>query len=437
MKILVLFWQSTFNDRQTIDDHLYSFKRYSNANCFYINTYLSIPFFLKNIDFDLVVYHYTFLGHKYAGEAHFKFFLEKAAVLKDLKGYKVALPQDEYVHTEVFCKFLKDFKIDKVYTCFYENDWDKIYPKTNTGVKELETVLTGYVDEISLGNCQLKYRPHSERLWDIGYRARKVPFWLGEHGTIKWRLTELFDSLRSLYPDLKMNISNEEKDVFKGNTWIEFLLECRVVLGCEGGASLHDPTGDIRTKVDEYVKENSVASFEEVRKACFPKLDFGIELFAISPRHFDACMTKTCQVLVSGKYHDIFKPGVHYIELKKDFSNLDEVIKKIQDVKYCEKIAENAYKDIIESGKYTYAGFVSKVLADVPTKQVRFRPLNSFIYISLRIYYELSSRSGQIFHFVTFYVVKNPLKLLFKYTGLLPLIRSIIHYINRKFLRGR
>jgi len=99
--------------------------------------------------------------------------------------------------------------------------------------------------------------------------------------------------------------------------------------------------------------------------ACFPGLDGNLKLFALSPRHFEACMTRTCQALVEGEYGGILKPGVHYIEIKKDWSNIPEVIKQIEDVDYCERIADNAYRDIVESGSYTYRNFVQLVLEHV------------------------------------------------------------------------
>lgn len=369
MKILVVSYLPLLSDRKTIDEHLYSFKRYSDAKCFYLNVFLGVPGYLNKIKFDLVIYHYTYLSLKWGGDEFFNNILKECEVLKSVSGYKVALPQDEYVHSDKLCHFFKEYNVDKLYTCFYKNDWDKVYPKHLTGLKELETTLTGFVDENSKNNLSGKAKPHKDRKFDIGYRARKLPFWLGEHGTIKWKITEAFLKEAPKYPHLNMNISNSEKDVFIGNSWNEFLMDCRIVLGCEGGASLLDTNGSIRKKVDDYVKDHPEATFEQVRDLCFPDMDNNIELFAISPRHFDACLTKTCQVLIEGNYHGIFKPDVHYIPLKKDFSNIKDVLDKIQDIDYCEKIAERAYQDIILSNTYTYSNFVNSVLSVVSSRK--------------------------------------------------------------------
>ena len=211
------------------------------------------------------------------------------------------------------------------------------------------------------------YSPHSQRRLDIGYRARMLPFWLGSHGTIKWKLTDLFLD-KTKETGLLVDLSNDDKKVFVGDDWYKFLADTRVVLGCEGGASLLDVDGSIRKRVDAYVEKHASASFDEVEKACFCGLDGNLGLFAISPRHFEACMTRTCQVLVEGNYFGIFKPNIHYIELKKDFSNVEEVIEKIKDIKLCETIAENSFRDIIINSDYTYRKFVTDVINHVLSK---------------------------------------------------------------------
>lgn len=51
----------------------------------------------------------------------------------------------------------------------------------------------------------------------------------------------------------------------------------------------------------------------------------------VSSRHFDAIGTKTCQILVRGRYNDVLVPGEHYLELAPDFTNIDEVMAGFRD----------------------------------------------------------------------------------------------------------
>jgi hypothetical protein len=364
MRILIVYYLRGRNERNTIDEHLYSFSRFSGEECFHLNAFFGVPSFLARISFDLVIYHYSFTSLKWNGAEMFRADLEKMAVLKELSGYKIAIPQDEYVNTLVMCRFFRDFGIKTVFTCFPPKEYQKAYPRELSGLEHYITVLTGYIDEISLSEVSAYCRPQNERAIAIGYRARKLPFWLGKHGLVKWQLTECFLAAAK-GKGIRVDLSNDYKDVFIGKDWYRFLSNCRVVLGCEGGASLLDPEGRIREKVEDYVMQHPDAQFEEVEKHCFEGLDGNIELFALSPRHFEACITKTCQALVEGEYAGIFLPGVHYIEIKKDWSNIGEVIEQIQDAGLCERIAQQAYDDIVSSGLYTYRGFVSGVLEHV------------------------------------------------------------------------
>jgi hypothetical protein len=367
MKIFVVYYLLNKDDRSTIGEHLYAFKRYSNEKCFYLNTAYGIPRFINKLNFDLIVFHYTFL-HNFRGWNGANWY-KPIKICENLKGYKIAIPQDEYQNTVFLNQLFLRFKIKAVFTCLPESEWQKVYPRTESGLEHYFTVFPGYIDENALKNLGKLIRRHeliSQRVRpiDIGYRARKVPYWVGKHGLIKWQLTEKLLNT-PIKHSLKLDLSNDPKSFFYGDEWYKFLARCRVVLGCESGASLHDPTGSIMTKVDQYILKHPKAGFEEVESACFPGLDGNLKLFALSPRHFEACITRTCQALVEGEYGGIFKPGIHYIEIKKDWSNIVEVIRKIEDVDYCEKIADNAYQDIVKSGLYSYRQFVDFILSHV------------------------------------------------------------------------
>ena len=73
-------------------------------------------------------------------------------------------------------------------------------------------------------------------------------------------------------------------------------------------------------------------------------------------------MTRTCQVLLEGTYNGIFEPWRHYIPVKRDYSNIDEVLRALQDEKPVDRISEQAYQDIVASGKWSYRRFVREGL---------------------------------------------------------------------------
>lgn len=367
MKVLVLYGLYDRKIRTTILDHLYSFRRYVNGvDYHYCNVFKKIPRYLSLVEYDGIILHYTLLSAKWK-PTDWKRILPGLSLLKQMNSVKIALPQDEYVFSNVLCKFFRDHDIKTVFTCANPIDYQVLYPSKKSGLEHYFTTLTGFVDENTLELLSRLSKKEKIRTIDIGYRARDLPFWLGDFGQIKTRLAQLFLSIKDTV-SLNIDISTNDKDVFYGDNWFRFILRCRTMIGCLGGASLHDRDGKIRMKVENYVEMNPNATFEEVEKHCFKGKDNTLHLFALSPRHFECAMAKTCQVLVEGDYQGIFKPGIHFIELKRDFSNLKEVLKKIEDTELCKQIAERAYQDIVASKKYTYRKFAEEVIGHIHKK---------------------------------------------------------------------
>ena len=281
-----------------------------------------------------------------------------------LKGYKIAIPQDEYVNTTYLNAFFKQNKIDQVFTLFNKKeDWEKVYPFNESGVNIFNTVLTGYVSRSKKFKVD-KLKPHSERQIDLGYRATKNFFWLGQFALMKWEIAEYFKKRQP--SELVFNISTKVEDTFLGNSWYSFLENCRVTLGVESGASLLDKSGKLRKVVERYQINNPNADFKKVSQLLFKNLDNSISYFAISPRIFEAAINKTCMVLMEGNYSGILIPNIHYIPLKKDYSNFEDVIEKIRNKSFCESMAEKAYIDLIDSEEYTYEKYVEFILSKCP-----------------------------------------------------------------------
>ena len=83
----------------------------------------------------------------------------------------------------------------------------------------------------------------------------------------------------------------------------------------------------------------------------------------ISGRNIEAAGTKTVQILFEGEYGGYFQPDTHYIPLKKDFTNFDEVVDKFSDSSYSSQIATNAY-DLVMS-ELTYDKILNKFYEQV------------------------------------------------------------------------
>lgn len=356
--ILVIYYSREIHPlRDTIEKHLYSWKHYSRHKIVYLNAAFGIPQRLViKLNPDVIIFHTIFLAQRWMREFFNKLF-KKCEFISEMQCLKIAIPQDEFINTDILNNFINAIGVHHVLTCANKKDWKKIYNKINFKKVTLQTVLTGYIDERTVDYVKKLQKKKIKRDIDIGYRAWKAQYWLGEHGMRKVRVAEVIKN-KAIAKGLKVDISFEDNDVIAGYKWFEYLLRCKTTIGVEAGASILDSDGKIRDRVNNYLAKNPGSTFEQTRNNCFLNDDNKLGLACIAPRHLEACITKTCQLLIEGKYNGILKPWKHYIPIKKDYSNINKVLNTLQNEKLVKKITDNCYRDIIISEKFTYKKFI-------------------------------------------------------------------------------
>jgi hypothetical protein len=360
--ILVVYACAVSPLRATTWEHLYAFRHYSADNVYYLNlAFKRVPWYVRALTFDLIIFHTLFLSNHWGGAAHFGKLLNKAKALKRSKAVKIMLPQDEFFYSNLYCDLINEFGIDYVFSVAPETEWPKIYHAVDFRRVKFRQVLAGYLDDRKLDWIVALGQSDQDRPIDIGYRTAGKPyFWFGRHGFLKQQVADVFQA-KAPGRGLSIDISTHNKDTILGDEWYRFLARCKYTLGVESGTSLLDLDGSIHEKTQAYLALHPEADFAEVEAACFPNLDGTSQLYAISSRHLEACATRTCQVLTAGDYNGILHPGWHYIELKKDFSNIDEVLDIMARDDVRPTIVEQAYREVIASGQYTYKHFVAFV----------------------------------------------------------------------------
>lgn len=365
--VLVVYHADTSPLRTAIADHLYAIGRYGGARTIYLNIAVrSVPAWVDRLGIDLIVVHTTVLALRWHPPT-FRWALRRLARLRMSRAVKVALPQDEFIHTDQLCDFLAAFHVDHVLTCANEADWPAIYGNLAGGPVVFQQVLTGYLDPATVARIDDLRQATGPRTVDIAYRAWRPEFWLGRHAQLKGAIADIFER-EAPARHLTTDISVREADTLVGDAWLQLLLRARWTIGVEGGASIIDRDGTLRERTLAYLAVHPEADFAEVESACFPGLDGTLGLVAISPRHFEACATRTAQVLVEGAYNGVLEPGTHYLPLKPDFSNLSDILSAMTDDDLREAIADRAYRDVVASHRFEYGAFARLVTSLAGTK---------------------------------------------------------------------
>jgi hypothetical protein len=347
--------------RKTNEQMLYCFEQFSNHLVYFLNLAFAPPTEILKVDFDLVIFHDLLLC-KRSLPRRFERIQKLAQPLKKVRGYRIATVQDEFTQTDLLNDFLVEFEVRHIFSVAPPSEWEKIYPKLDRSKVKFDFCLTGYLDDNEIARIEKLASKGLERKIDIGYRATPIRHSLGYIGYLKVKITEVFKAACQGLP-LKIDLSNDPRDTFLGEAWYNFLLSCKYNLGVESGASVLDHDGSIDRRVQQYLASHPTASFEEVQQACLKDVDGKLKLAVVGPRHLEACLTKTCQILTEGDYNGILKPFVHYIPVKKDFSNVSEVIELVRKDELRSQLVENAYRDIVLSGQFSFRSYVSGLLS--------------------------------------------------------------------------
>ncbi|WP_133129604.1 hypothetical protein [Legionella yabuuchiae] len=337
----------------TILDHISAFEQHSEHNICIYSIFGDFPVNLVLSKFDVVIVHYT-LSLLYD---HFISSIAKQK-LREFKGLKILFVQDEYRQINKMISEINFINFDVLFTCFPPSEIERIYPLSKLPNLTKHNNLTGYIPEKLIQISS--HKKICERTIDVGYRGRKIPFWLGELAYEKCFIVDQWKKFTA-NANLITDISYHEQDRIYGEKWIEFVSSCKTTLGVESGASVMDFTGRLEKIVDFHQKTFPEDSFYEVQKSYLIEHEGKYKLNQISPRCFEAIALKTVLILYEGEYSGILIPGQHYISLKKDFSNIDEVLSCIKDDDFLQQMAERAYNEIVLSQQYSYQSFIKNV----------------------------------------------------------------------------
>ncbi|MFH1070341.1 MAG: glycosyltransferase [Candidatus Glassbacteria bacterium] len=188
-----------------------------------------------------------------------------------------------------------------------------------------------------------------ERKLDLGYRAVASPLYLGHDE--RREIAEFFKR-RAEVLSLAADISLDPADRFTAEQWAAFLNDCRGQIGTEAGGDYFELDDRTRLRVNQYLKEHSGAGLKEIRARFFENYPDPVPVRTISGRHAEAAASGTVQILFEGRYNDYFQPDVHYIPLRKDFSNADDALRKFRDREFCRQLAQNAQDTVLRELTY-------------------------------------------------------------------------------------
>jgi len=335
----------------TLKDHLDSFSVYSDFDMTLrkLNRYLPKAYILNS--YDVLIIHFSLV---ISDQSHFS--NQQLLAIRKFRGVKVMYIQDDYRWIYKTLTYARYLDIDAIFCLTPTRHIQQVYlPELLPKHTQIETVLAGYLRNEVLGDVV----PYHERKWDVTYRARKVPLWIGKHTLQKWQIASSFLKDVKKYA-LNCDISYAEEDRLYGKEWVDFLRHSKAVLGTESGSSVVDFTGEIQKRVEIHLDSEPDTPFEELSKLYFGHIDGKITMNIVSPRVFEAISLKVLLILYPGEYSGVLIPGRHYLILNRDHSNMQEIVAVLRDQNKFEEIVNRAYQEIALNPKYMYKHMVNR-----------------------------------------------------------------------------
>jgi hypothetical protein len=370
--LVVYWWPDDLEMRVAVEQHLRALDR-GPDRVTYLNACHRPPRWHRLESYDAVVLHTTFLCLRWGPD----FARDRRAWswLAELDCPKIALPQDEYDHADVLDEWLEELGVTTVFSNFDEQTRARLYSRLPGRARFLEA-LTGYIDDGAAAYCAERSRPHAERPFDVVYRAVHLPFWFGSHGQLKHRIGAAAQKCADAQ-GLRADISTRSEDTIFGPAWLDFLMSGRATVGVESGSSVLDPRGEIQHRIRDLLELEPALTFEEVDARMPPGWD-SYAFFAISPRHLEAVIARTCQVLVEGTFSGVLEPERHFVPVRRDLSDLGAALEQAADPARGEEIAHRTYEDVYVNGTWTTDDFARR-LRDVFTEQRPRRRRSIFV----------------------------------------------------------
>ena len=345
-----------YKDASAIRAHIGAFRKHSRFATWEINSDYGFPSGLADLRPGAIILHFSLFGSgEYRLDDGFLAWLDACD-----DAAKIAFFQDEYYFCQQRFAFVNDHAIDLVFTHvepqYVPEVWGRYTPRARAIFN-----LPGYVDDDLLAAAERFARPDAERDIDLGYRGRPLPAHMGAGSQEKRIIGERFKELAA-GTGLRVDVETSIESRIYDDDWHRFLGRSKATLGVESGVSFIDLEDECHAEYLQLrVTTGREPTLEELQAGALGRWDDNIPYRTLGPRHFEAAAFRVCQILYEGHYSGAMQPMVHYIPLAKDFSNLDEALATLRDPDQRRRITDRAHRDLIASGRYSYASFVAQV----------------------------------------------------------------------------
>ena len=285
-------------------------------------------------EFDLIILMHSVLGD------NVEIIIPFEQVLKERTGKLLSFVGNEYDLMLKKKAFLQNVDADYIASQLPHEAYTFVYKELSAQLIEAPHALNENI------YCPSKIN----KVYDIAFSGAKYGIFIGD-----LERNNLIETIANFTPNLKNKINIGKNKNLPRNLWVELLQSAKATVGAEAGTYFLDRNGSLLEQSKEYIQQNPDANLDDLLEKIFDNTSIEyVSGKAISSRHFEPVGTKTCQILLEGNFNGILREGEHYISVKKNFSNLKDVIDVYSDHDLRNEIVERAYAYISENHTYKH-----------------------------------------------------------------------------------
>ena len=346
----VLLLADSNNQTKTVIDYIHNIKLYSTNDITIINPISDASHASDFLDsFDCIIIHYSIHIANY-------YFLSECWQDKiiNFKKKKILILQDEYRHIDLMHHQIKKLGIHTLISSLSIENMKIVYPKKKFPNIQFLAALPGYVTQELLSISKQK---KIKKTIEIFGRGSELSIALGD---LREEKNFIYNDVKKLLSkDFRTDISDKYIDRIYKDNWFDCLRKSKLLLSTQGGSSLFDFDGSLEKLLLTFPEVNKFTSLA-IRKK-YELLNNNLNHRTITPRIFEAIGCDTGLLLLEGDYRGVIKPDIHYIEIKSDLSNWDDVKSKIIDLKFINYLKKNCVRDVLNNEFFSYKFFVKNI----------------------------------------------------------------------------
>ncbi|MDB3995868.1 hypothetical protein N9441_02980 [Candidatus Pelagibacter sp.] len=352
MKSLIIYNEN--NTTQTLSYQIGWVSAFKNTNlfdCDFLNLDNFFPFQKKipniqNLN-DLIFKNYDciiLLHSVFSNACLVPFYIQK--IIRHKKAFKVFFIGNEYKHMPEKINFTKYLKINLFITQSHLKSVINLY-------KECLKINVEYISNTGVDeNIFYPKISYEQREPIIGYRTAPEPLYFGHQE--RTRLFKFLKEYSLINRNYLFDVSLDIKDRFGYLEWANYINSCKCMFASNTGCDYFTLNDDLRNRVNN----SKITNFNIIYDKFFKNLNKSTVYRCVTGKITEPAATKTALILVEGDYYN-FQPNIHYISLKKDYSNIDECMEKLNDLQFINLITENSYKLVKEN--YLYHHLINKL----------------------------------------------------------------------------